>query len=414
MAAPPPGSGPHAARSFPAVRCEPLATYSPVETINPNVSLLSTRPAAMTVDLDRLAGNLRVLKAAAGGAKVMAVVKANAYGHGLERCARHLEAHGADMLGCAYLEEGIILRRAGVRIPVLVFGGLLADQVKAYIEHDLDITASSLSKLEQIERTAAALKRRARVHLKIDTGMERLGVHHYSAETLLRRVLTLQWCDVTGIFSHFARAEEDDPAFTRLQLERFLECADFFPRHGLPTPVRHIANSAGLLRHPESRLDLVRPGIALYGVTPGPGVELPAGIAPVMSLSTKVVYFKVVRAGAGVSYGHTWAPARDTRVITLPVGYGDGYPRALSNRAEVLVRGRRCRQVGVVCMDQMMVDLGPGGEAYNGDEAVLVGEQEGERITVEDLARLANTIPYEILTGLNARIPRKYVGGAET
>jgi alanine racemase len=384
-----------------------------MESLNPNVGLLATRPAVMTVDLGRLKRNFELLRAHVAPSRVMAVVKANAYGHGLERCALHLEAAGADFLGCAYVEEGVILRKAGVKIPILVFGGLLADQAKLYIENNLDVTASSVSKLEQIEAAAAALKRRARVHLKIDTGMERLGVHHYSAGALLERVLTLKWCDVVGIFSHFARADEEDTSFTRLQLERFLECARFFEKRSLPPPLRHIANSAGALRFPEARLDMVRPGISLYGVAPAPGLAGACdaiGLEPVMALATKVVYFKVVKAGGGVSYGHLWRAPCDTRVVTLPVGYGDGYPRALSNRAEVLIRGARHPQVGAVCMDQMMVDLGPGGEAYNGDEAVLIGDQSGERVTVGELAERAGTIPYEILTGLNARIPRRYVG----
>jgi alanine racemase len=385
-----------------------------MESLNPNISLLSTRPAVMTVDLGRLARNAGRIRAHVGSSKVMAVVKANAYGHGLERCALHLEAAGADYLGCAYVEEGIILRKAGVKIPILVFGGILADQARLYIEHDLDITASSVSKLEHIEATAAAMGRRARVHLKIDTGMERLGVHHDTSGTLLERTLSLKWTDVTGIFSHFARADEADFSFTELQLERFLECARFFERHSLPTPLRHIANSAAILRAPETHLDMVRPGIALYGVHPAPGVEDPLGLEPVLSLATKVVYFKVVKAGHGVSYGHLWKPEADTRVVTLPVGYGDGYPRALSNKAEVLIRGRRVPVVGAICMDQLMVNVGTG-EAYNGDEAVLIGTQGGpggatETITVEELASKAGTIAYEILVGLNARIPRKYVG----
>jgi len=385
-----------------------------MESLNPTVSLLSTRPAVMTVDLGRLAHNLGRIRShvrvGGGDTKVMAVVKANAYGHGLERCALHLEASGADYLGCAYVEEGIILRRAGVKIPILVFGGILADQAQLYIEHDLDITASSLSKLEHIEATAAGLGRRARVHLKIDTGMERLGVHHDTCGALLERTLTLKHVDVTGIFSHFARSDEPDFTFTDLQLERFLEVTRFFEARSLPMPLRHIANSAAILRSPATHLDMVRPGIALYGVHPAPGVDDPLGLLPVMSLATKVVYFKVVKEGHGVSYGHLWKPGRDTRVVTLPVGYGDGYQRALSNKAAVLIRGARKPQVGAICMDQMMIDLGPSGEAYNGDEAVLVGEQGAERITVEELAAKAGTIAYEILTGMNARIPRKYVG----
>ena len=390
-----------------------------MESLNPNISLLSTRPAVMTVDLGRLARNLgRIqthVRKNGSATKVMAVVKANAYGHGLEKCALHLEASGVDFLGCAYVEEGIILRRAGVKIPILIFGGILADQARLYIEHDLDITASSVSKLDHIEATAAAMGRRARVHLKIDTGMERLGVHHDTSDALLERTLSLKWTDVTGIFSHFARSDEADFSFTELQLERFLECARFFERHALPMPLRHIANSAAILRSAATHLDMVRPGISLYGVHPAPGVEDPLGLEPVLSLKTKVVYFKVVKAGNGVSYGHLWKPEHDTRVVTLPVGYGDGYPRALSNKAEVLIRGRRVPVVGAICMDQLMVDIGAG-EAYNGDEAVLIGTQvaedgTSETILVEELAARAGTFAYEILVGLNARIPRKYLGG---
>ena len=374
----------------------------------PNISLLSTRPAAMTVNLRSLASNLQRIREKVSPARVMAVVKANAYGHGLERCALHLEAAGADSLGCAYLEEGLILRQAGVKIPILVFGGILADQLHQYINHDLDITASSISKLDLIEKAAEGLKRRARVHLKIDTGMERLGVHYYSSAAFLERLLSLKWCDVVGIFSHFARADEKDLSFTILQLERFLECARFFEKHSLPIPIRHIANSAAVLRVPESYLDLVRPGISLYGVMPDPEMGNALGLEPVMSLTTKVVYFKVVKAGNGISYGHLWKPDSDVRIITVPVGYGDGYPRTLTNKSEVLIRGHRFPVVGAICMDQFMVNIGMG-EAYNGDEVVLIGNQGKENITVEELAARAGTISYEILVGLNARIPRHYL-----
>lgn len=372
-------------------------------------NLLSTRPTVMLVDRAALRSNLHRIKNHVGNARVMAVVKANAYGHGLTECGVLFQSAGADFLGCAYLEEGLMLRQAGVTIPILVFGGILADQVEQYIIRDLDITASSLSKLEQIELTAATLKRRARVHLKIDTGMERLGVHYYSSEALLNRVLSLAWCDVVGVFSHFARAEEQDQSFTKLQLERFLECTEFFQRHSLPPPLRHIANSAGLINLPASHLDLVRPGIALYGVMPDAQVPNAPGLEPAMSLTSRVVYFKVVKQGNGVSYGHRWHAPEDTRVVTVPIGYGDGYTRALSNSCEVLIRGNRYRGVGAICMDQMMVNIGAG-ESYNGDEVVLIGRQGSESISVSELAANCNSIPYEILVSMNERIPRIYHG----
>jgi alanine racemase len=337
----------------------------------------------------------------------MAVVKANAYGHGLARCGVFLEQCGVDALGCAYLEEALILRAAGVRIPILVYGGLLADQIDAYIDNDIEITASSLDKLNVIEYAASVKRRRARVHIKIDTGMERIGVHHYSAHSVLDRIKTLEWCDVVGIFSHFARSDERDKSFTREQLDRFLSVCEFFPRHGLPTPMRHIANSAAVLEYPAAHLDLVRPGIAMYGVMPSPEIENNYGLEPVMAIKTKVVYFKVVKKGNGVSYGHRWHAPHDTRVVTLPIGYGDGYQRVLSNRSMVLIGGKRYPVIGAICMDQMMVNIGDG-EAYNGDEVVILGQQGEERITVQELAESAGTVSYEIMAAMNNRIPRRY------
>src|SRR5688572_27580912 len=279
------------------------------------------RPTRIRVDLDALTHNLRALRAHAG-VPVMAIVKANAYGHGLVPVGLHLQAQGVERLGVAFLEEGVALRRAGVVVPILVLGGIFGPQAAALIAHDLEITVSSLDKLRQVEAAAAAAGRRAVVHLKIDTGMERVGVR------------------------------------------------------------------------PEPR---------------GRG---PVDLRPALSLLSQVVYFKVVPAGQPVSYGGTWAPARDTRVVTIPIGYGDGWPRALSSRGDVLVRGHRRPIVGRICMDQFMVDLGPDGTAYIEDEVVLIGAQDGEAIRCEDVATAAGTIPYEILVNLNTRIPREYVGGA--
>src|SRR5690606_14161977 len=340
----------------------------------------------------------------------MAIVKANAYGHGLVPVARHLQAVGVEHLGVAFPEEGIALRRAGITVPVLVLGGIYGPQVARYLEHDLEITVSSIEKLRLVEAAAQALGRRATVHLKVDTGMERIGVHAWTAGPFIEAAVASRWIALADIYSHLACADDPASPMTALQLERFEEACAHCARLGAPVPRRHVAKSAGSLPVPEAGLDMVRPGILLYGVSPGgPGRAAPA-VRPAMSLVSRVVYFKVVEAGHSVSYGATWSPTAATRVVTVPIGYGDGFPRALSSRGRVLIHGREYPIVGRVCMDQFMVDIG-GDSAWNGDEVVLVGEQGGSALRVEDVAAAAGMIPYEVLVGLNDRIPREYAGG---
>jgi alanine racemase len=370
---------------------------------------VSERPTRIAVDLDHLAFNLRSIRAHVG-VPVMAIVKANAYGHGLVPVALHLQAQGVDQLGVAFVEEGIALRQAGVTVPVLVLGGIFGRQVGQFIAHDLEITVSSLDKLRQVEAAAQALGRKAVIHLKVDTGMERIGVHSYSARAFIEAAVASSWCILKGIYSHLACADDPHSPMTAQQLERFLEACGHIERIGAPMPLRHLANSGGVLHFPDTWLDMVRPGILLYGVQPDPASQRTVEVRPVMSLISQVVYFKVVKAGNPVSYGATWAPERDTRVVTIPIGYGDGYPRALSSRGEVLIRGHRYPIVGRVCMDQFMVDIREG-SAWNEDEVVLIGAQGDNAITAEAVAQLAGVIPYEILVGLNERIPREYRGG---
>ena len=367
---------------------------------------VSERPTRALVDLDRITGNLRAIRAHVG-VPVMAIVKANAYGHGLVPVARHLQSVGVEHLGVAFPEEGIALRRAGITVPILVLGGVFGPQVAQYLAYDLQVTVSSLEKLQQVEATAEAMGRRATVHLKIDTGMQRIGVHAWSAGPFIEAAVASRWIDLAGIFSHLACADEPDSPMTALQLERFDEACAHFARIGAPTPPRHIANSGGVLNFPQARLDMVRPGIMLYGVQPGPACRPTVPLQPAMRLVSRVVYFKVVEAGYPVSYGATWTPAEDTRVVTIPIGYGDGYPRALSSRGRVLIGGREYPIVGRVCMDQFMVDIGQG-SAWNEDEVVLIGRQGDAELRVEDVAAAAGMIPYEVLVGLNDRIPRVY------
>lgn len=366
----------------------------------------------MEVNLSCLTHNLAAIRAHVGEAKVMPILKANAYGHGLIEVAKLMVELGADYLGAAFLEEGLLLRQQGITTPILVLGSLAGEQIPLFIENDLTLTASSVEKLQLIDQAAEALKTRAKVHLKIDTGMERVGVHYYSAQKLLEASLQCQHVEIEGIYSHFANADAVDLGHAKLQLERFQEVLEFYPRHGLPTPLRHIANSAGILQIPESHLDMVRPGIMLYGVYPSAECQRAVAIKPALQWKSQVCYFKVVQAGSPVSYGSTWQSDHPVRVVTVPVGYGDGYFRALSNKAQVLIRGRRYPVVGRVCMDQMMVNV-EWETAYNGDDVTLIGNDGAEMIRAEDVAELAGTIPYEVLTNINTRVPRVYVGGGK-
>ena len=365
------------------------------------------RPTYAVVDLRRITANLLAVRSRVAPARVMAMLKANAYGHGLEAVAEALAPH-ADAFGVALVEEGIALRKLGVRNPVLVTGGIWTRQIPLFLEHDLSLTVPSLDRLRDVEEAAAARSRPARVHLKVDTGMERIGIHHYNAEKLLEAAARARHVVVEGIYSHLANADAEDLADARRQLERFQEVLRFYERRSLPTPSRHLANSAALLRLPEAHLDLVRSGILLYGVYPYVGAPRVVEVQPALSWRSRVVYFKVVEAGSPVSYGSTWRSDHRVRLVTVPVGYGDGYFRSMSNRAEVVLRGRRHRQVGRICMDQMMVNV-EWGSAYNGDEVVLIGEADGAQVSVEELATWAGTVPYEVLTAINGRVPRLYL-----
>jgi alanine racemase len=376
---------------------------------HPTISTRFTlRPTQVQVDLERLTQNYQAIQRHVGSATVMPILKANAYGHGLVRVGHYMQALGAKVLGVAYLEEGILLREAGVTTPILVLGGILGSQAPLFLQHNLMSTASSVEKLEQLDAAAQGAGVKAKVHLKIDTGMERIGVHYYNADTLLEAALNCTHVEVEGIFSHFANADAADLTSAKLQVERFSEVLRFYEKRSLPLPQRHMANSGAILQLPESWFDLVRPGILLYGVYPSMQVQRSVRVQPALTWSSKVVYFKVVKADHPVSYGSTWQSDHAVRVLTIPVGYGDGYFRAMSGKAQVLINGQRFPVVGAICMDQFMVNIEQD-SAYNEDEIVLIGESGSDQISVEELADWAGTIPYEILTNINTRVPRVYL-----
>lgn len=367
------------------------------------------RPTYLEVDLACLTQNYRAIQQAVAPASVMPILKANAYGHGLVDIARHMAALGAPYLGVAYLEEGILLREAGITTPILVMGGILGDQTPLFLAHDLTLTASSVEKLQQINEAARQMGVQAKVHLKIDTGMERIGVHYYNADSLLEAALRCENCEVEGIYSHFANADAARLASAYVQLSRFNEVLDFYEKRGLPRPrLRHMANSGGILQIPESRFDMVRAGILLYGHYPSASAARTIEVRPCLTWKSRVVYFKVVQPGHPVSYGSTWQSDHMVRVVTIPAGYGDGYFRRMSGRAQVIIRGKRYPVVGRICMDQMMVNI-EWDSAYNGDEVILLGTAGDTAVTLEEMAEWAGTIPYEILTNINTRVPRIYV-----
>lgn len=379
---------------------------------NPTISSNEiVRPTLVEVDLERLKQNYQAIHQFVTPARVMPILKANAYGHGLLRVAQLMETLGADYIGVAVLEEGILLRENGIRMPILVLGGILGNQIPAFLKYDLTITASSIEKLCQVDEIAGQMGVKAKVHLMIDTGMERIGVHHYSAQKLLETTLKCKSVEIEGIFSHFANADLGDLSDARNQLERFLEVLNMYEKLSLAPPsLRHMANSPAILQLPEARFDMVRPGLLLYGVYPSSETEHTVHVRPALSWKSRVVYFKVILPGHPVGYGSTWQSDHMVRAVTIPVGYGDGYFRSMSNKARVLLRGKKYPVVGRISMDQIVVNI-EWDSAYNDDEVILIGEAGTESITCEDLAEWAGTIPYEILTNINTRVPRIYKGG---
>jgi alanine racemase len=364
----------------------------------------SLRPTYLEVNLSQLRRNLESIRAHVAPAKVMPILKANAYGHGLDGVAKYIAAY-SDYLGVATLEEGIHLRQLGVDIPILVMGGTLPEQIPWFMRYDLTLTASSTDLLLAAQTYAAPSGRKIRAHLKIDTGMERVGVRDTDAESFLAQAIASPHIEVEGIYSHYANGDQPDLAHARLQLERFNEVLRFYERHSLPLPpLRHISNSGGILQIPEGNFDLVRPGIVFYGVYPELEIPRTVDVKPALIWRSRVAYTKITPPGRPVSYGSLWQAEHATRIVTVPCGYADGYFRRMSGKARVLINGKSYPQVGRICMDQFMVDVGDDSIAL-GDGIILIGEG----ITAHDLAVWMGTSAYEVLTSISARVPRVFV-----
>jgi alanine racemase len=360
------------------------------------------RPTWVDVDLGAIRDNARILKPET--AELMAVVKANGYGHGAVQVARAAIDAGATWMGVALVEEGLELRGAGIEAPILVLSELPAGSEAVALAHRLTPTLYSG---DGVDRLSGAARGSVPVHVKIDTGMHRVGVWPPEEAPAFARRVQDAGLEVEGLFTHFARSEEDEVT-TKEQLDLFLESAEAIRSVGVTPRLLHAANSGATILHPDSHLDLVRPGIALYGVEPAPGVGSHLGLRPALTWRSQVSAVKRLAAGEAISYGHRYRLERDAWVATVPVGYADGYPRQLTNVGEVLIGGRRSRVAGTVTMDQLVVDCGDG-EVRVGDAVMLIGSQGNETIGADALGRLFGTIGYEIVSRISDRVPRRYV-----
>jgi len=370
------------------------------------------RPVWAEVDLDALKNNVQEMRRITKpSAQLMAVVKANGYGHGIEQTARTALQSGASWLGVALLQEAVTLRDKGITAPILILGYTPAEDAAEVINYDISQTIFTVEDAQTFAAAAHRLGKKAKVHIKIDTGMGRLGFCP-QGDTLdkIWGLSQLPDLEIEGIFTHFATADEADKSFAEEQFMRFQQLLKQLAARHIYIKWRHCANSAAVIDLPYTHLDLVRPGIALYGYYPSPDVNHDlVKLIPVMSLKARVAFVKEVAAGCSISYGRKYIAKKKTLIATIPLGYGDGYSRLLSNQGEVLIKGKRAPVVGRVCMDQLMVDVGHIPDVQQGDEVVLLGRQEGEVITADELSEKLGTISYEVLCMISDRVPRVYL-----
>ncbi len=364
------------------------------------------RPTFALVNLEAVSSNLQSVRRKSGK-KILAVVKAAAYGHGAVKVSETLVREGVEMLGVATIEEGIQLREAGIKTPVLVLGSVYPfDNYRQVIKYDLTPIIASLESAEFLEKTAAKYSAVVSAHMKVDTGMGRIGVGGGNASALWEKINSSPHINAEGVYTHLPRADED-LIYTSRQLKNFKQISgSLTPRPKLV----HASNTAGIINFSPSFLNMVRPGLALYGLYPHKTSGDSIKLQPALTFKSAVIFLKTIPKGTPVSYGGTWKAPRDSKIATICAGYADGYRRDLSNSAHILIRGRRCPVVGRVCMDMIMVDVSSLPEVKIGDEAVLLGRQGEEEVSAEEIASLCKTVNYEITCGISSRVPRVYRG----
>ena len=364
------------------------------------------------IDLGRLKNNLRLIRAnlRPRRSEVLAVVKADAYGHGMKAVARLLAGQGVRFFGVATIEEALELRQVCRRQRILVLGSFHSSQVPLFIRHKITPTISSVSDAALFESALDNTRAPFSVHIKIDTGMGRLGVWHQDAEEFFRSLKKFSRLHIEGVYTHFSSADGRNKRATRAQIKIFNGCVRRLTQMGFAPRYLHAANSMGLVRFKEAHFNLARPGIILYGIDPSGRDKTLRALKPVMSLKTRVAFLKPVSKGRTISYGATYRTTGGTRIATLPVGYSHGYRVAFSNRAQVLIRGRRFPVVGRVTMDQTLVDVGSRTPVRRWDEVTLLGRDGKQVVSASELAAMIGTIPYEIVCSVHSRIPRVYKG----
>ncbi len=368
---------------------------------------MASRGTIAEISLGAISSNLDKVRLKVGKRKILAVIKASAYGHGAVPVAKILISKGVDMFGVATVGEGIELRAAGITHPIVVLSGIAHDEIDELLNYNLAPVVYNLSIAKYISGESRKRNKITDVHIKVDTGMGRLGIIAEESINVIKEISELEGLRLEGIMTHFADADLSDKEYARFQLKRFNDAIDGLKKFGINIPLVHAANSAAILTFEQSYFDMVRPGIMLYGYPPSDHIDN-AGLIPALTLKTKILALKRVPAGTPISYGRTFVTKRDSVISMLPIGYADGYSRMLSNKGEVLVRGKRVPVVGRVCMDMTMADVTDIPDADEADEVVLIGKQGREYITAEDLAKKVGTIPYEILCSISSRVQRVY------
>ena len=371
------------------------------------------------INLKAFKHNLQNLKTALGSkTEIMAIVKADAYGHGALPCAKTAIESGVGYLGAGVIEEGIELRKNGIKDPVLILGGIFADEVADLVHHNLSTILSTSHLAEALSREGKKQGKTVNIHIKIDTGMNRLGVYPEDLLALTEKIGSLPNLKIEALSTHFSSADDEDLSITNQQIELFKKALNKLTNAGIIPSLTHLSNTSAIFRFPESHSKMVRPGLILYGALPSPILnsvvqsfcknENLKSFEPVMQWKSRIILLKSVQKGQALSYSRKYFTQKDSRIATIPIGYADGLSRRLSNNMEVLVKGKRVPQVGTICMDMSLIDVSEVPNVQIGDEVVIFGKQGEEVIQVEELAQKANTLPYEILCNVGKRVPRIY------
>lgn len=369
------------------------------------------RPVWLEINLDAIAHNVKKIRQIVGkNTQIIAIVKANAYGHGAIEVSETLLENGVTMLGVGVIEEGVVLREANIKAPILVCGLTTDDQYESLIVHNLTATVCDLKAVKILSRIASKNKKKVGIHIKIDTGMGRLGISSEDTLNFVKEIGKMENIEIEGIFTHFAATNEEDGNYTRKQFEKYKKALLELERGGINIPLKHVANSTAILNSSRFHLNAVRPGMIVYGLFPSPRIKQIVQLRPAAEFKTKIIFLKEVSAGKSIGYGGTYTTTKPTRIATLPVGYADGYSWLLSNKGEVLVRGERAPIIGRICMDLCMIDVSHIRGVQIGDEVVLWGKQGSKMISAEEVAQKIGSIVYEVICMVDKeRVPKVFM-----